>query len=150
MDKTIGMCIFLLSYKGLNTSANNREKSISRIKKSMLMERDNVLLKCAGVEQAILSMVWYYYLRLLPYPAQVTGPILLKKDLVLEDRIHSVDTFALNKAGKEYEVNTSKKNIESLHVFVKTFGHFFWHVALNFFFKINVMFILSIMRPKIF
>lgn len=83
----------------------------------MLMERDNVLLKCAvskctGVEEAILSTMGFYYLRILPYPAQVTGPILLVQDLVLEDRIHSVDNYVLNKANKEYEAYTSKKNDE--------------------------------------
>lgn len=83
------------------------------------MERDNVLLKCAvskctGVEEAILSTMGFYYLRILPYPAQVTGPVLLIQDMVLEDRIHSVDTYALNKANKEYEAYTSKKNDESL------------------------------------
>lgn len=83
----------------------------------MLMERDNVLLKCAvskctGVEEAILSTMGFYYLRILPYPAQVTGPILLIQDLVLEDRIHSVDNYVLNKANKEYEAYTSKKNDE--------------------------------------
>lgn len=81
------------------------------------MERDNVLLKCAvskctGVEEAILSTMGFYYLRILPYPAQVTGPILLIQDLVLEDRIHSVDNYVLNKANKEYEAYTSKKNDE--------------------------------------
>lgn len=81
------------------------------------MERDNVLLKCAvskctGVEEAILSTMGFYYLRILPYPAQVTGPILLVQDLVLEDRIHSVDNYVLNKANKEYEAYTSKKNDE--------------------------------------
>lgn len=83
------------------------------------MERDNVLkcavlLKCTGVEEAILTTMWFYYLRILPYPAQVTGPVLLIQDMVLEDRIHSVDTYALNKANKEYEAYTSKKNDESL------------------------------------
>lgn len=79
------------------------------------MERDNVLLKCAvskctGVEEAILSTMGFYYLRILPYPAQFTGPTLLIQDLVLEDRIHSVDNYVLNKANKEYEAYTSKKN----------------------------------------
>uniref|UniRef100_K1Q334 Uncharacterized protein n=1 Tax=Magallana gigas TaxID=29159 RepID=K1Q334_MAGGI len=76
------------------------------------MDRDNVLLKCAGVEEAILTTMGIYYLRILPYPAQVTGPILLVQDLVLEDRIHSVDNYVLNKANKEYEAYTSKKNDE--------------------------------------
>lgn len=81
------------------------------------MERDNVLLKCAvskctGVEEAILSTMGFYYLRILPYPAQVTGPSLLIQDLVLDDRIHSVDNYVLNKANKEYEAYTSKKNDE--------------------------------------
>lgn len=82
------------------------------------MERDNVLLKCAGVEEAMLSVMGFYYLGILPYPAKVTGPILLIQDLELLDRIHSVDTYVLNKANKEYEAYTSKKNDESLHIFV--------------------------------
>lgn len=77
----------------------------------------NVLSKCTGAEEAILAMLGFYYLAILPYPAQVTGPLLLLQDLVLEDKIHSEDTHALNKARKEFEAYASKKNEESLDSF---------------------------------
>lgn len=41
----------------------------------------------------------------------------LLQDLVLEDKIHSADTNALNKAKKEFEAFASKKNEESLDIF---------------------------------
>uniref|UniRef100_K1P1T5 Uncharacterized protein n=1 Tax=Magallana gigas TaxID=29159 RepID=K1P1T5_MAGGI len=75
---------------------------------TLLMERDNVLSKCTGAEEAILAMLGYYYLGILPYPAQVTGPLLLLQDLVLEDKIHSGDTNVLNKAKKEFAAYASK------------------------------------------
>lgn len=81
------------------------------------MERDNVLSKCTEAEEAILAMLGYYYLGILPYPAQVTGPLLFLQDLVLEDKIHSWDTNVLNKAKKEFEAYASKKNEESLDSF---------------------------------
>lgn len=84
---------------------------------TLLMERDNVLSKCTGAEEAILAMLGYYYLGILPYPAQVTGPLLLLQDLVLEDKIHSGDTNVLNKAKKEFAAYASKTNEESLESF---------------------------------
>lgn len=81
------------------------------------MERDNVLSKCTGAEEAILAMLGHYYLGILPYAAQVTGPLLFLQDLVLEDKIHSADTNVLNKAKKEFEAYASKKNEESLDSF---------------------------------
>lgn len=67
------------------------------------MERDNALLKCTRAE-AILALMEFYHLGILPYPAQVTGPLLL-----LHDRIQSAVTNPLNKAKEEFETYTSKK-----------------------------------------
>lgn len=74
------------------------------------------MLKCTRVE-AILRMMKFDQLGILPYSAQVTVPILLLQEFVLQDRIQRADTNTLNKAEKKFETNTSKKKNNSWTVF---------------------------------
>lgn len=59
-------------------------------------------------------MMKFDQLGILPYSAQVTVPILLLQEFVLQDRIQRADTNTLNKAEKKFETNTSKKKNNSL------------------------------------
>lgn len=54
------------------------------------------MLKCMRVE-AILRMMKFDQLGILPYPAQVTVPILLLQEFVLQDRIQRADTNTLQR-----------------------------------------------------
>lgn len=72
------------------------------------------MLKCTRAE-AILRMMKFDQLGILPYSAQVTVPILLLQEFVLQDRIQRADTNTLNKSEKKFETNTSKKKNNSLH-----------------------------------
>lgn len=72
------------------------------------------MLKCMRAE-AILRMMKFDQLGI--YPAQVTVPILLLQEFVLQDRIQRADTNTLNKAKKKFETNTSKKKNDSLDSF---------------------------------
>lgn len=72
------------------------------------------MLKCTRAE-AILRMMKFDQLGILPYPAQVTVPILLLQEFVLQDRIQRANT--LNKTKKKFETNTSKKKNDSLDSF---------------------------------
>lgn len=74
------------------------------------------MLKCMRAE-AILRMMKFDQLGILPYPAQVTVPILLLQEFVLQDRIQRADTNTLNKNKKKFETNTSKKKNDSLDSF---------------------------------
>lgn len=94
--KTCGTCIWILH----NTIGDKTS--------SLVMERDNALLKCTRAE-AILALMEFYHLGILPYPAQVTGPLLLLQEFVLHDRIQSAVTNPLNKAKEEFKTYTSKK-----------------------------------------
>lgn len=76
------------------------------------------MLKCMRAE-AILRMMKFDQLGILPYPAQVTVPILLLQEFVLQDRIQRADTNTLNKAKKKFE--TSKKKNNSLDSFFFNF-----------------------------
>lgn len=74
------------------------------------------MLKCMRAE-AILRMMKFDQFGILPYPAQVTVPILLLQEFVLQDRIQRADTNTLNKTKKKFETNTSKKKNDSLDSF---------------------------------
>lgn len=74
------------------------------------------MLKCTRAE-AILRMMKFDQLGILPYSVQVTVPILLLQEFVLQDRIQRADTNTLNKAEKKFETNTSKKKNNSLDSF---------------------------------
>lgn len=78
------------------------------------------MLKCTRAE-AILRMMKFDQLGILPYSAQVTVPILLLQEFVLQDRIQRADTNTLNKAEKKFETNTSKKKNDSLDSFFLNF-----------------------------
>lgn len=78
------------------------------------------MLKCTRAE-AILRMMKFDQLGILPYSAQVTVPILLLQEFVLQDRIQRADTNTLNKAEKKFETNTSKKKNNSLDSFFLNF-----------------------------
>lgn len=78
------------------------------------------MLKCMRAE-AILRMMKFDQLGILPYSAQVTVPILLLQEFVLQDRIQRADTNTLNKAEKKFETNTSKKKNDSLDRFFLNF-----------------------------
>lgn len=78
------------------------------------------MLKCTRAE-AILRMMKFDQLGILPYSAQVTVPILLLQEFVLQDRIQRADTNTLNKAKKKFETNTSKKKNDSLDSFFLNF-----------------------------
>lgn len=72
------------------------------------------MLKCTRAE-AILRMMKFDQLGILPYPAQVTVPILLLQEFVLQDRIQRADTNTKTK--KKFETNTLKKKNDSLDSF---------------------------------
>lgn len=72
------------------------------------------MLKCMRAE-AILRMMKFDQLGI--YPAQVTVPILLLQEFVLQDRIQRADTNTLIKTKKKSETNTSKKKNDSLDSF---------------------------------
>lgn len=68
------------------------QRTIGEKTASLIMKKNNVLFKCGGAEEAIFSMMGFYYLGILTYPSQVTAPLLLLQDFVLEDIIQSADT----------------------------------------------------------
>lgn len=76
------------------------------------------MLKCMRAE-AILRMMKFDQLGI--YPAQVTVPILLLQEFVLQDRIQRADTNTLIKTKKKSETNTSKKKNDSLDSFFLNF-----------------------------
>lgn len=78
------------------------------------MEKDNAQMH---ESRSNLRMMKFDQLGILPYSAQVTVPILLLQEFVLQDRIQRADTNTLNKAEKKFETNTSKKKNNSLDSF---------------------------------
>lgn len=82
-----------------------------------LMEREDAIFKCKDAEEAILALLGLYYLGSLPYPPQITGPLLLLQHLVLEDKVHSGDLPTLQKARKEFTAYKERSESHSLDSF---------------------------------